>query len=122
MRLFSAIILAFLVNTAYSQDAKALFVAIGNGDVEKVSAAFGNDMEICIGTKQDFYSKAEAKNKLKQFFGEVGPSSGSFLHKGTAKDQSSEYSVGVLNTKKGKYRVFVYFEGSQVVGLMFNPE
>lgn len=111
-----------MVAFASAQDAKSLFSAIGKANVEALSANFSNDMEICIGTEQDFYNKAQAKARLKKFFAEVSPSAGSFKHKGNSKDKSSEYSVGEVATAKGKYRVFIYYEGSKVTGLMFNPE
>lgn len=122
MRLFSIIIFSIVAQIAIAQNANALFTAIGKSDIATLSANFSSDIEICIGTAQDFYTKNEAKTRLNQFFTEVSPSSGSFLHKGKAKDNSSEYSVGNLKTEKGNYRVFIYFEGSKVVGLMFNPE
>ena len=107
---------------ASAQDAKSLFSAIGKADIATLSANFSNDMEICIGTEQDFYNKAEATQRIKKFFTDVNPKSGNFKHKGNSKDKSTEYSVGELSTAQGKYRVFIYFEGSKVVGLMFNPE
>ncbi len=122
MRVFSIFIFVLIANISFAQDANSLFKAIGNSDVTTLSANFSNDMEICIGTKQDFYTKAEAKARLTKFFSEINPKSSNFLHKGNAKDNSSEYSVGELNSAKGKYRVFIYYEGAKVVGLMFTPE
>ena len=120
MRLLSIMIFAFITNIAVGQS--NLFTAIGKSDVATLSAQFSNDMEICIGTEQDFYSKAEAVKRLEKFFTEIGPKSSAFKHKGNNKDKTSEYSVGTMNTDKGKYRVFIYYEGDKVTGLMFNPE
>ena len=120
MRVFSIIIFACIANFGIGQS--TLFTAIGNSDVATLSADFSNDMEICIGTKQDFYSKAQAVKRLEKFFAEIGPKSSAFKHKGNNKDKTSEYSVGTLTSEKGNYRVFIYYEGSKVTGLMFNPE
>ncbi len=122
MRIFSILIFTLIVNFLSAQDDKSLFSAIGKADIETLSTNFDSDIEICIGVDQDFYSKSEAKKKLKGFFSEVTPSAGSFLHKGSNKNKSSKYSVGELKTAKGKYRVFIYYEGAKISGLMFNPE
>lgn len=120
MRLLSIIIFAFISNLAIGQS--KLFTAIGKSDVATLSANFSNDMEICIGTEQDFYSKSGAVKRLEKFFKEVSPQSSSFKHKGNNKDKTSEYSVGTMSSEKGKYRVFIYYEGDKVTGLMFNKE
>jgi len=120
MRVFSIILFAFITNIAIGQS--NLFTAIGKADVATLSAQFSNDMEICIGTEQDFYSKSEAVKRLEKFFAEVGPKSSAFKHKGNNKDNTSEYSVGTLKSNKGDYRVFIYFEGDKVTGLMFNKD
>lgn len=122
MRIFSIIILSMVMQLGFSQDGAELFTAIGNSDTKTLSAKFINDMEICIGSEQDYYTKAEAVARLDKFFNEVSPKSCSFLHKGSSKDKTSKYSVGVMDSSKGKYRVFIYFEGDKVSSVMFNPE
>lgn len=118
MRLVFIILLSLSTQLLIGQG--ELFAAIGKADAEKLSQSFGKDVEICIGTDQDFYSKSGAIKKLNAFFDQVKPSSSSFKHKGSSKDKSSEYSVGSLTTERGKYRVFIYFEGDKVTGLHFN--
>jgi hypothetical protein len=120
MRLFSIILLALISNIAIGQN--DIFKAIGKADVSALSETFSNDIEICIGTEQDFYSKGGAIKRLEKFFGQVEPKSSAFKHKGNSKDKTSEYSVGTMTTTKGNYRVFIYYEGSKVTGLMFNLE
>jgi hypothetical protein len=120
MRLFSIILLTLLSNIAISQN--DVFAAIGKADVKALSENFSNDIEICIGTEQDFYSKSGAIRRLEKFFKQVEPKSSAFKHKGNSKDKTSKYSVGTMNSTKGNYRVFVYYEGPKVTGLMFNLE
>lgn len=120
MRLFSIILLTLIANISIGQT--KLFSAIGKADVTALSENFSNDIEICIGTEQDFYSKSGAIRRLERFFDQVKPKSSNFKHKGNSKDQSSNYSVGTMTSAKGNYRVFIYFEDSQVTGLMFTKE
>lgn len=122
MKIFSIIILAFSLQFGNTQDANALFKAIGEQNINVLSDQFVDDLELTIGTDQDFYSKSEAKQRLQSFFSEVKPSSGTFLHKGSSKDKTSNYSVGEMNSAKGKYRVFIYFEGNKISSISFNPE
>lgn len=122
MKLLTLITLLLTINIASAQNANAIFKAIGKSDISALSANFSDDIEICIGTDQDFYSKSEAAEKLKSFFGQVKPSAGSFLHEGSSKDNSSKYSVGTMNSSKGKYRVFVYYKEKKITGFLFNKE
>ncbi len=114
------ILVSFLSQMAVGQD--GLFSAISKSDVATLSEKFSNDVEICIGTEQDFYSKAGAVKRLERFFAKVEPGKSSFKHKGNNKDKTSEYSVGSMSSKEGEYRVFIYYEGDKVTGLMFNKE
>ena len=120
MRIFSTIMLLFLIQLGFAQS--ELFVAIGNSDAVTLSKNFSNDVEVCIGADQDFYSKAAAINKLDDFFSQVKPKKSTFKHKGSNKEKTSEYSVGTMNTDKGTYRVFIYYENDKVSGIHFNLE
>ncbi len=120
MRICSTILFALLCNFAIGQS--NLFSAIGKADVNALSVNFSNDVEICIATEQDFYTKSGAVKRLEKFFAKVEPKSSAFKHKGNNKDKTSEYSVGTMSTAGGNYRVFIYFENSKITGLMFNKE
>ncbi|WP_235298692.1 DUF4783 domain-containing protein [Portibacter marinus] len=118
MRIFSTTIFILIAHFTFGQ--AEIFTAIGNSDAQTLSQSFANDIEICIGTDQDFYSKAGAVKKLDAFFSKVKPKDSKFKHKGSNKDKTSEYSVGSMNTESGTYRVFIYYEGSKVSGIHFN--
>ncbi|GLR18956.1 DUF4783 domain-containing protein [Portibacter lacus] len=119
-RLFSVLVFSLLVSMTFAQN--NLFTAIGSSDVATLSSKFGSDVEICIGTEQDFYSKSSATKRLEKFFAEVHPKTSKFKHKGNNKNKTSEYSVGTMTSEKGNYRVFIYYEGEKITGLMFNKD
>ena len=122
MKILAVLLFSMISIQAYAQDAKALFRAIGNADAQAFASVFTNDVEICIGVDQDFYSKSQAVKKLDNFLKQVSPRSSKHLHEGQSKDNKSRYSVGTLQSNNGKFRVFIYYEGNKVAGLMFNPE
>jgi hypothetical protein len=111
----------FLSAQIMAQPVSGIFAAIGKGDVLSISAKFQSDVELCFDTNQDFYSKASAAKELNKFFSKVQPKSCKQLHEGSSKDKSSAYSVGELVTNKGKFRVFLYMEGSKIAGISFYP-
>ena len=104
-----------------AQNATKVFDAIGKGDVNTISSLMQNDVELCFDTSQDFFTKREAVSELTAFFNKIKPVSCKYLHKGSSKDNRSAYSVGELNSKSGKFRVFLYMEANTIVGISFYP-
>ena len=126
-KLFLSIILSGLIFTmGQAQEISSYFKDIASGNISTLSAKFSSEMEVCVNDSQEFMSKAQAISAINSFLTKVQPISGSELHQGSSKSNSSQYRVGQLKTAKGNYRVFIYLEGDasnfKIVSILFNPE
>lgn len=92
-----------------SQDLKTAFA---KGDVETISLYLGSSIEICYLDEVDFYDQKKARAMLTSFFKENIPTAYKEIHSGSSKG-SSYYTIGLLTTNKGQYRVYLYFKKDQ---------
>ncbi|MCB0402006.1 MAG: DUF4783 domain-containing protein [Flavobacteriales bacterium] len=83
--------------------------AIKAGDANKISAFFGESVDLNIPENEGVYSKTQAKLILKTFFLKNQPSDFSVVHNGDSKN-NSHYSIGNLKTNKGMYRVYILYK------------
>lgn len=109
----------FVSLSTFAQNSAEIFSAIGNGNVPAFSDKFTAEVELCFDTQQDFFAKSEAIQKLSAFLIKIKPTSGKHMHNGSSKDNKTTYSVGEVISEKGKFRVFVYFEGNKIAGISF---
>lgn len=84
--------------------------AISSGNATALGQYFDETVEIAILNEEDLYNKAEAIQKVKQFFNSTRPQSFSQVHQGASKGQDSQYFIGNLVTGNGKYRVYIYLK------------
>jgi hypothetical protein len=110
MRLLLSVTILFVsVLSGISQDLKT---ALGKGDVETISQYLGPSTEICYLDEVDFYDQKKARAMLTSFFNENLPSAYKEIHSGSSKG-SSYYTIGLLSTNKGQFRVYLYFKKDQ---------
>ncbi len=98
------VMLSLFSGTAVA-DSYDVFVPIakylGNGDAERLSAWFDDNLEITIMSTTNDSSKNQAKQILKAFFDNHTPRSFEIRH--TASRSNSKYALGFLNG--GRYKI-----------------
>ncbi len=82
------------------------------GDAQKVSSYFGESVDLNIPNNEGVYSQTQARLILKTFFLQNKPSDFKVVHNGDSKN-NSHYSIGNLETAKGKYRVYILYKDGQ---------
>ena len=86
--------------------------ALSGGNADELARFFDENVEIAIMDTEDQYSKAEAKNIVKDFFAKHKVSSYSQVHQGTSKGKDSQYTIGNLKANGDSFRVYVYMKVS----------
>jgi hypothetical protein len=82
------------------------------GDARKIAAYFHDNLEMQILDESHVTSKNQATRILQDFFKKYPPSDFQVNYEGT--EQDSKYGHSTLTTRKGSFRVSIYFmEGKQ---------
>lgn len=79
---------------------------ISQGDSEKLSAWFADNLEVCIRSSSSTSSKSQARQILKTFFESHSPSSFSVTH--TAGQGNMKYALGSLKAGGESFLVTVF--------------
>lgn len=115
MRTFARIFIAvsallFGVGSNAASDSYDVFVPIakylGQGDAERLSAWFADNLEITIMSTTNDSSKNQAKQILKAFFDNHTPRSFEISH--TASRSNSKYALGYLNAGGEVFEVTIF--------------
>lgn len=107
-KLFFILSLIWFGLNAFSQVVPVGVVnAIGDGDAGKFAGYFHNNVEIRILGEDHVASKNQATRIMHEFFKNNPPVSFSINYEGNKND--SKYGFGTLVTKKGTYRINLYF-------------
>ncbi len=97
--LFASVVMLFLAGANAKADGNDVFIPIAKyisqGDAEKLSAWFADNLEITIMSSTNDSSKNQAKQILKTFFDNHTPRSFEISH--TASKSNSKYALGYLN-------------------------
>ena len=80
--------------------------AMKAGSSEQLAKHFDNVVEITMPDKSNSYSKSQAEIIMKDFFNNYKVKSFDVLHKGD--NGNSNYCIGNLQTKDGKYRTTLF--------------
>ncbi len=103
-----------------AQQGEGLLRDLGSAKLELLESRMSSEVELCISDSPDFFSKAEALQKIKTFLKDVGAKSARKVHSGKSADKGSRYWVGKLKASKGVYRVFLYLEKGEIVEIRFD--
>lgn len=119
-----AVLVSLFICALFSSQAQTeLNTALSKGDVAQISAHFGNTVELSIGDHDGTLTKAEAENRLRDFYTTNVPRGFKPIHTGTSSGNDSTYNIGELTTDKRNFRVYIYFtqEGTkkQITELRF---
>jgi len=117
MKYFLSFCMILAVNTMVFTQSSDYFKALGKGNINAISKVMKSEVDFCINSGQKSISKNEAISSLKAFLEDVGPVSCRKMHDGDSKVKGSYFQVGKLKSKKGNYRVFLYFEQDKIVEL-----
>lgn len=110
MKLIAALILFFPL-LVQAQTKNIAFQAIAKGDVETLATLFDQNIELCFNGKIEIVDRQGAKRALKAFFEKNPPKSIAPMHKGSSRNNDSQYNIGLLSTQAGQnYRVYIYAE------------
>jgi hypothetical protein len=80
--------------------------AMKAGSSDQLAKYFDNVVEITMPDKSNSYSKSQAEMIMKDFFNNYKVKSFDVLHKGD--NGSSNYCIGNLQTKDGKFRTTLF--------------
>lgn len=105
--LFFLLFFQFSNNNAIQADiVDDLSVQFRNGNAKEIAKNFASSVELIIINQEDVYSKAQAEQILKDFFGKNQPNKTEVIHRLST---NPTYRLGIisLNTKNGKFRVTI---------------
>lgn len=88
----------------------AIKTALASGDVAGLSKFFGESVEISILDKEQIYTKGQAIDAVRAFFGQNKPKGFEQMHAGTSKGNDDQYCIGNLTTGGATYRVYLYLK------------
>ena len=104
------ILLAFASAQLFAQQENDVFVPIGkyiqNGDFQKLSAWFANNLELEITGNTHDCSKTQATQIMKDFFIKYPPKTFSIIHK--SGKAPMKYAIGTLTTESDNFRITLF--------------
>ena len=109
--IFSAVALILSCNAAKSQDSgydvfNPIAKYITQGDAEKLSAWFSDNLEVTIFSDSNDSSRKQAREILKSFFKSYTPRSFNITHK--AGRSNMKYALGVLSAGGEMFQVTIF--------------
>lgn len=110
LKIFLASVALLCANPSARSDGYDVFIPIakyiGQGDADKLSAWFADNLEISIMSTTNDSSKNQAKQILKSFFATYTPRSFEINH--TASRSNSKYALGYLNAGGEVFMVTIF--------------
>lgn len=109
-KLYLYILFAFASAQLFAQQENDVFVPIGkyiqNGDFQKLSAWFANNLELEITGNTNDCSKTQATQIMKDFFIKYPPKTFSIIHK--SGKAPMKYAIGTLTTESDNFRITLF--------------
>lgn len=105
------LVVLFISSQTFGQTEANFFNALKSGDIASMEPFMEDNIDFCLFEDQQIMSKKAALNKFKTFLNSQKILSVDVIHKGTAKNKSSQYKVAKLTTSTDTFRVFVYSSG-----------
>jgi hypothetical protein len=99
--------LSFCITTQ-AQNTEVVQKAFESGNASALTGQLAKEIELCIGNDVQFLSAAQAVASLNKWFASVSPSS---LSGKIVGGSAVKYYSGQLQTAKGDFRIFVYYNG-----------
>ena len=110
-RVLFALVLVLSVFAVRAQaDVKDQVVAaLGSGDAAVLARNMVANVDMTLPTASDYYSKAQAEQMLRKFFGQHTPQGMTIQHEGTNRS-GDHYFIGQLGTANGDFRVTFFLK------------
>jgi hypothetical protein len=102
-------LLTLLLNVVWAQGAQveAIDKALKAGNASGISRHFGQSVDITINNTTSTYSSTQGEQVLRDFFSKNPVRSFDVEHSDNSTSSNSTFTVGVLNTGNGKYKVYL---------------
>lgn len=108
--LFSILFSFSLLTQTYAQpNLQRLASELKAGDMASIGEQLDAQVELFLGGTDGHFAKADAKQKLQQFFQQNRPISFSVIHKGASRGANAHYCIGKLQTQGQTFRVSIFF-------------
>lgn len=95
--------------TIKAQNTEVVEQAFKTGNASTLSSHLAKEIEVCFGDDVQFLSATEAIATLNKWFADVSPNS---IKGKIIGGPAVKYYNGQLQTEKGAYKIFVYFNGN----------
>ncbi len=119
MSRYSILMFFLLLTPSYftGQNQVNLPDAFKNGNAEGISQNFDRNTDLVILDDDKIVNKKQGKNLLEKFFKSHEPVSFKVLHSGES-GSSMRYTIGILETKHGTFRISYYIRETNGVQLI----
>jgi len=108
MRLFITCLFSLLLVVGHAQVPEAAIdIAFKNADATSISRFFAPNIDIELNNSLSNYSKTQAEIVLKDFFSKNQVKDYEIIHSGNSGGTTETYTIGILNTVNGNYRVYM---------------
>lgn len=99
----------------HAQSIEGVVAGLKKGDVAQIVSNAGSSFSLTMVDKSNNYSKDQAQQIIKDFFGKNTVKGFDVKHKGSS--PNGQYAIGTLATSGGNYRVNIFMkkEGSKEV-------
>lgn len=117
-KLFSILLVIsaiFITSSLYAQSIDGVVAGLKKGDAAQIAGNAGDNFSLTMLDKSNNYSKDQAQQIIKDFFGKNTVKGFDVKHKGSS--PNGQYAIGTLSTSGGNYRVNIFMkkEGSKEV-------
>jgi hypothetical protein len=106
-RLASILILFSILVCGFSSSAQIpdeIISSLKTGNSTKLAGYFNQNVELVVLENESVCSKSQAEQVINDFFNKYQPQKFTIIHQGGKGD--SNYAIGNLETKNGKFRVY----------------
>lgn len=98
----------FITSTVCAQSIDGVVAGLKKGDAAQVVSNANGNFSLAILDKKNTYSKDQAQQIIKDFFGKNSVKGFDVKHKGSS--PSGQYAIGTLVTSGGNYRVNIFMK------------
>jgi hypothetical protein len=96
----------FLCGSTVLQTSDELLTGLRKGDASVMARYFDQTVEVVLPESRNSYTRNQAEVLIRDFFNIHNVTQFEVLHKGT--QSNAQYCIGILQTRKGKFRTTVY--------------
>ena len=102
----------FLCGSTVLQTSDELLTGLRKGDASVMARHFDQTVEVVLPESRNSYTRNQAEVLIRDFFSIHNVTQFEVLHKGT--QSNAQYCIGILQTRKGKFRTTVYLRRKEV--------